>query len=299
MVLWHKANKWQNTWSCWKQEIITKQADDAWRYKIENAFKNSFFDPDKDEPLTWFLKPGERLNALYPEMSQKMSHMKILKNCIGELEHALSSRCIEPCSTEEYINALEDIVTRKKIGRTWKKLDLKSPSTQFIKKDEPRENFKPNKSKSNEQIKCHKCGGAIIVHEVDIIINVDKPYPPLLRRPAYAASPRAREALEVHIKELMDLGVLRKVGHNEQVEVTTPVIITCHNGKSRIVGDFRALNTYTIPDRYPIPRIHEALTHLSQAKLIKAMDSLKGFHKNILTDNARKLLRIIFHCGIL
>ncbi|MBW0588937.1 hypothetical protein O181_128652 [Austropuccinia psidii MF-1] len=140
--------------------------------------------------------------------------------------------------------------------------------------------------------------GTIIGHEVDIILNVEKPYPPLLRRPAYPASPRAREALEVHIKELMDLGVLRKVGHNEQVEVTTHVIIAWHDGKSRMVGDFRALNTYTIPDRYPIPRIHETLTQLSQAKFITAMDSLKGFHQNVLTDNAKKLLRIILHCGI-
>ncbi|MBW0559318.1 hypothetical protein O181_099033 [Austropuccinia psidii MF-1] len=67
--------------------------------------------------------------------------------------------------------------------------------------------------------------GAIIGHEVDIILNVENPDPPLLRRPAYPASLRAGEALEVHIKELMDLGVLRKVGHNEQVEVTTPVIM--------------------------------------------------------------------------
>ncbi|MBW0538288.1 hypothetical protein O181_078003 [Austropuccinia psidii MF-1] len=59
--------------------------------------------------------------------------------------------------------------------------------------------------------------GSIIGHEVDIILNVENPYPPLLRIPAYPPSPRAREALEVHIKELMDLGVLRKVGHNEQV----------------------------------------------------------------------------------
>ncbi|MBW0485762.1 hypothetical protein O181_025477 [Austropuccinia psidii MF-1] len=87
--------------------------------------------------------------------------------------------------------------------------------------------------------------GAIIGHEVDIILNVQKPYPPLLRRPAYPAIPRAREALEVHIEESIDLGVLTKVGHNEQVEITTPVIITWHNGKSRMVGDFRALKTYT------------------------------------------------------
>ncbi|MBW0499588.1 hypothetical protein O181_039303 [Austropuccinia psidii MF-1] len=63
--------------------------------------------------------------------------------------------------------------------------------------------------------------GAIIWHELEIILNVEKPYPLFLRRPAYPASPRAREYLEVHIKELMDLGVLRKVGHNEQVEVTS------------------------------------------------------------------------------
>ncbi|MBW0509763.1 hypothetical protein O181_049478 [Austropuccinia psidii MF-1] len=124
----------KNTWSWWKQEIITKWANYAWRYKIDNAFENSFFDPEKDKPLNWLLKQVERLNALYPEISQKMVHMKILKKCAGELEHALRSRCIEPCSTEEYINALEDIVTRTKIGRTWKKLDIKSPNKPFIKK---------------------------------------------------------------------------------------------------------------------------------------------------------------------
>ncbi|MBW0538670.1 hypothetical protein O181_078385 [Austropuccinia psidii MF-1] len=140
--------------------------------------------------------------------------------------------------------------------------------------------------------------GAIIGHEVDIILNFKKPDPPPLRKPAYPASPRAREALEVNIKELMDLGVLRKLGHNEQVDVTTPVIIAWHNGKSRMIGDFGALNTYTIPDTYPIPRIHETLTQLSQAKLITAMDALKDFHQNLFTDNAKKLLRIIVHCGI-
>ncbi|MBW0516827.1 hypothetical protein O181_056542 [Austropuccinia psidii MF-1] len=96
----------------------------------------------------------------------------------------------------------------------------------------------------------------------------------------------------------MDLGVLREVGHNKQAEVTKPVIIAWHNGKSRMVGDFRSLNTYNMTDRYPIPRIHEKLTQLSQAKLITAMDALKGFHKNTLTENAKKLLRIIVHCGI-
>ncbi|MBW0538730.1 hypothetical protein O181_078445 [Austropuccinia psidii MF-1] len=58
---------------------------------------------------------------------------------------------------------------------------------------------------------------AIIGHEVDIILNVERPYPPPLRRPAYPAIPRGKQALEVHIKELMDLRVLRKLQHNQQV----------------------------------------------------------------------------------
>ncbi|MBW0577049.1 hypothetical protein O181_116764 [Austropuccinia psidii MF-1] len=88
-----------------------------------------------------------------------MVHIKILKKCGGELQYSIRSRCIEPCSTEEYINALEDIVTRKKIGRSWKKLDIKSANKPFIKKDISKEAFKPNTSNNNEQRKCHKCGG--------------------------------------------------------------------------------------------------------------------------------------------
>ncbi|MBW0480522.1 hypothetical protein O181_020237 [Austropuccinia psidii MF-1] len=107
--------------------------------------------------------------------------------------------------------------------------------------------------------------GAIIGHEVDTILNIEIPYPPLLRRSAYPASPKSREALEIHIKELLNLGVIRKVGHNEEVEIPTPVIVAWYNGKSRMVAYFRALNTYTVPDRYPIPKIQISLTQISQA----------------------------------
>ncbi|MBW0493793.1 hypothetical protein O181_033508 [Austropuccinia psidii MF-1] len=87
-----------------------------------------------------------------------MDQMKIIKKCGGELEHALISRCIKPFSTGYDINSLEDIVTRSKIGRNWKKVGIKSPNKTFRKKDKPREPFKPN-TPSNEQRNCHKCGG--------------------------------------------------------------------------------------------------------------------------------------------
>ncbi|MBW0559854.1 hypothetical protein O181_099569 [Austropuccinia psidii MF-1] len=138
----------------------------------------------------------------------------------------------------------------------------------------------------------------IIGHKVDIILNIERPYPPLLRRPAYPASPKSREALGIYIKELLHLGVIRKVGHNEEAETTTPVKVAWHNGKSKMFGDFRALNTYTVPDRYPIPKIQIAISQISQEVYITTLDSLKGFHQNVVTPRARKYMRILGHCGV-
>ncbi|MBW0512965.1 hypothetical protein O181_052680 [Austropuccinia psidii MF-1] len=140
--------------------------------------------------------------------------------------------------------------------------------------------------------------GAIKGHVIYITLNIDRPYPPVLRIPAYPASPRDREALEKHIQELIQLGVLSKVGHSEEFEVKTAVITDWDNDKFRMVGDFRELNTYTVADRYPIPRIQETLTQLTKAKYITSMDALKGFHQKYLMPKTKKLIRIITQCGI-
>ncbi|MBW0479073.1 hypothetical protein O181_018788 [Austropuccinia psidii MF-1] len=137
--------------------------------------------------------------------------------------------------------------------------------------------------------------GAIEGHEAYITLNIDRPCPPVLRRTTYQASTRAGEAFEKHIQELIKHGVLRKLSHNEEVEVTTPVIIFWSNDKSRMVGDFSELNNYTVPDRYPIFRIQETWTQLAKAKYIVSMDSLKVFYQNDLKPKAKELVRIITH----
>lgn len=137
--------------------------------------------------------------------------------------------------------------------------------------------------------------GNVTGHDIKLELTCEPPYPPALRKAAYPSSPKSRIALEAHIKELIDLRVLRKVGHNEQVEITTPVIIAWHNDKSRMVGDFRALNNYTKADNYPIPRIDHSLHNLSKAKYITCMDVLKGFHQIPIELNSRQFMRIICH----
>ncbi|MBW0572798.1 hypothetical protein O181_112513 [Austropuccinia psidii MF-1] len=110
--------------SWWKSEAITKWANNSWRFKMENAFEGAIFNSEKDKPLTWFFKQKDRLSALHPDMSDTMINMKILRKCGGELEHAIKCRCVEPHSIEDYINAMEDIITRARIGETWTKIPM-------------------------------------------------------------------------------------------------------------------------------------------------------------------------------
>ncbi|MBW0543994.1 hypothetical protein O181_083709 [Austropuccinia psidii MF-1] len=130
--------------------IVAKWSNNSWRFKAQNAFESANFNSEKDKPLTWFLKQKDRLSSLHPDMSDLMINMKILRKCGGELEHAIKCRCVEPCSSEDYLNAMEDIITRTRIGKTWTRAPIESKMIPKISRDDKR----PEKP----VLKCHKCG---------------------------------------------------------------------------------------------------------------------------------------------
>ncbi|MBW0535370.1 hypothetical protein O181_075085 [Austropuccinia psidii MF-1] len=69
----------EHDWSWWKSEVVTKWANNSWRFEIENAFESAIFNSEKDKPLNWFFKQKDRLSALQPDMSDTMINMKILR----------------------------------------------------------------------------------------------------------------------------------------------------------------------------------------------------------------------------
>ncbi|MBW0553986.1 hypothetical protein O181_093701 [Austropuccinia psidii MF-1] len=118
---------------------------------MDNYFEEAIFNIERDRPMSWILKQKDRLTSLHPAMSEKMVHKRTLRKCGGDLKHAIRSRCIEPCSTEYYINPMEDIATRTKIGRNWYKppMDNKTSGNPIP---------KPNKPHEKDPLECHKCG---------------------------------------------------------------------------------------------------------------------------------------------
>ncbi|MBW0485972.1 hypothetical protein O181_025687 [Austropuccinia psidii MF-1] len=140
--------------------------------------------------------------------------------------------------------------------------------------------------------------GKIRGNVIELYLDVERSYPPMLRRPPHQESLETRKEIEKQINELLDMDVIRKIEHNEIVEITTPVLITWNDGRSRLCGDFRSLNNDKKSYRYPIPRIAHALDKLAKPKYITKMDCMKGFHQNGVEPNSMKLVRIICVTGI-
>ncbi|MBW0498102.1 hypothetical protein O181_037817 [Austropuccinia psidii MF-1] len=75
--------------------------------------------------------------------------------------------------------------------------------------------------------------GKIRGNDIELYLDLERPYPPMPIRPPYPSSMETIKETEKNINELLEIDVIRKIGHNEIVEITTPVLITWHDGKSR------------------------------------------------------------------
>ncbi|MBW0469614.1 hypothetical protein O181_009329 [Austropuccinia psidii MF-1] len=140
--------------------LFTKSAH-RW-FKVETAFQSAKLNADKEKALPWFRQQKDQITALYPDMSEFMIHRKILRQCGGDLEHAVKSRTTEKSSAEDIINILEEVTTRTKIvsSRVNLKTRFNTPWKDTVDKN-PQKSSKNLKYKSADTIrKCHICQSA-------------------------------------------------------------------------------------------------------------------------------------------
>ncbi|MBW0564317.1 hypothetical protein O181_104032 [Austropuccinia psidii MF-1] len=53
--------------------------------------------------------------------------------------------------------------------------------------------------------------GRIKGHDIELYLDVERPYPPMLRRPLYPSSLESRKEIQKHINELLAMDVIRKI----------------------------------------------------------------------------------------
>ncbi|MBW0502991.1 hypothetical protein O181_042706 [Austropuccinia psidii MF-1] len=100
-----------------------------------------------------------------------MINMKILRKCGGEIENAIKCGCVELCSTEEYINAMKDMITRKKVGKTWIKNLMESNMIPKISKEDRKPVLKSHICVSTSNL-ANNCIKKTKINEVQVIENV-------------------------------------------------------------------------------------------------------------------------------
>ncbi|MBW0519975.1 hypothetical protein O181_059690 [Austropuccinia psidii MF-1] len=107
-------------------------------------------------------------------MFDPMINMKVLRKCGEELEHAIKCRCVEPCSTGDYINSMEVISTKTIIGETWTRTPMESKMILKSSKEDRRlertvlkcHNFESTSHLANTCTKNTKINEAQVIEEV-------------------------------------------------------------------------------------------------------------------------------------
>lgn len=61
------------------------------------------------------------------------------------------------------------------------------------------------------------------------------------------------------------------------------------DGSVRFITDFRKVNSVTVPDSYPLPRMEDCVDNLGSAKFVSKLHLLKRYWQVLLTERASKI----------
>lgn len=101
----------------------------------------------------------------------------------------------------------------------------------------------------------------------------------------YRESPRVKEIIAESMKVLRQHDIIEP----SNSPTASPVVVVKQHGKHRFCVDFRKLNDYTAPVRYPLPRPDSIFNALSGKRYFTTMDANKGYHQFSIAPQHRHL----------
>ncbi|KAH9084215.1 hypothetical protein Ae201684P_020467 [Aphanomyces euteiches] len=104
--------------------------------------------------------------------------------------------------------------------------------------------------------------------------SIDTGDSPPIRSVPYRTSKAEGDIMEAELNQYLDLGLIRP----SKSPWSSPVLmIRKPDGSIRFCIDYRKLNSVTVKDSYPMPRIDDLLDVLGRAKLFSTMDIASGY----------------------
>ena len=95
--------------------------------------------------------------------------------------------------------------------------------------------------------------------------------------------------LYTEVKEFLDSLLLNGFIQKSESPYASPIVCARKScGSLRSCVDYRKLNSKTIPDRMPIPRISDVIESLSGKRWFSTLDMTKAYHQGFIEEESRK-----------
>ena len=98
-----------------------------------------------------------------------------------------------------------------------------------------------------------------------------------------------------HIHKLLEEGLISPSNSPWAAPI---VVVRKPDGSIRLCVDYRQLNSKTVKDAYPIPRIEESIDNMSKAKYFMTLDLAAGYWQVGLTNSARAKSAFVTPIGL-
>jgi hypothetical protein len=110
----------------------------------------------------------------------------------------------------------------------------------------------------------------------------------------YRLSPLEEQEVDKQVADLLAKGFIEP----SCSPYGSPVLfVQKRDGSLRMCIDYRQLNKYTIPDRYPIPRIDALLDKVGQNRIFSSLDLQAGYHQMLLHEADVPKTAFVTHKG--
>lgn len=132
------------------------------------------------------------------------------------------------------------------------------------------------------------------IQSVEHEINLKPEARPFTSAP-YERSPGDRKLITAQVQEMLKVGVIRP----SKSQFASPVfLVKKRNGEDRFVIDYRKINSMTLDDRYPLPRISTVLDTLSGSTFFSTLDLTSGYWQVPVKEEHKERTAFITCAGL-